>query len=166
MPCVTAHAFIEDIRRAVSARVLSIIQETNGYIMRNHPRVDCVGLLATDGTLKADVFAPLRSRYTLLLPSPNQQRDIMSAVYGPSGIKTVGVNDAAASVLKEAAMSLVARGAQVVIAGCTEIPLALRAGAGSVPTLDTLEILAEAIVREARKQNDEAYGSRKPLSAM
>jgi len=149
MPCVTGHAFIDDIRKAVSVQVLSMVDQTAKALNREHPEVDTVGLLATDGTLQADVFAPLRSRYTLLLPEDDNQRQVMSAVYGPSGVKTVGANSTAAQMLRRVAEGLIAHGAEAIIAGCTEIPLVLRREDLAVPLLDTLEVLAQAIIRTA-----------------
>lgn len=149
MPCVTAHAFIDQIRQAVAAKVLSMIDQTKRRLAEAHPSVARVGLLATDGTLKADVFAALRPEIELLVPDAADQRDVMSAVYGPAGIKSAGDNPTAAALLAGVATRLVERGAQAIVAGCTEIPLALKPQAVAVPVLDTLDLLAEAVVREA-----------------
>ena len=49
------------------------------------------------------------------------------------------------------AEALCERGAQAVIAGCTEIPLVLDVGALSVPLLSSTDILAEVTVAIARQ---------------
>ena len=51
--------------------------------------------------------------------------------------------------LAEVAHGLVAAGAQGVIMGCTEIPMALRPVAMSVPLIDSTLILARALVEAA-----------------
>ena len=137
--------------------VLSIVEETARWIRARHPDVRRVGLLATDGTLKAGVFAPLGACFDLLAPDDAAQRGVMAAVYGPSGVKTLGPNEAASRLLERAAAQLVGAGSEVIVAGCTEIPLALAQDAVSVPLVDTLDVLAEAVVRESLRA--EAPGS-------
>jgi aspartate racemase len=149
MPCVTAHAFLADVRGAVAARVLSIVEETARAICADYPQARRVGLLATDGTLQADTFGPLREKFELLQPSVAAQRQVMTAIYGPAGVKTVGANAAAAQLLRGAAAELAAAGADVLVAGCTEVPLVLTADLVGVPLVDTLDVLARAVVREA-----------------
>jgi aspartate racemase len=153
MPCVTAHNFIDELRREVSVRILNIVEETQNYLTLNFSEVDCLGLLATTGTLSADVFCQLRSKYTILVPSEVDQRDVMAAIYGPEGVKTCGVTKTAYELLEGVIQRLINRGADVLIAACTEIPLVIRPDRTKIPILDTLLILAKAIVREASGHN-------------
>ena len=53
------------------------------------------------------------------------------------------------ALLAEAGRRLAAAGADVLVAACTEIPLALTPAMVSVPLLDPTQVLAEAAVREA-----------------
>jgi len=149
MPCVTVHAFVGELRAAVRVPVLSIIEELARWIRDRHPEVGQVGLLATDGALAAGVFAPLGADVELLTPDEAAQRDVMAAVYGPSGVKVIGPTAAASKLLERAAAALVGAGAEVIIAGCTEVPIALSQGAVAVPLVDTLDVLAEAVVRRS-----------------
>jgi aspartate racemase len=73
----------------------------------------------------------------------------MAAIYGPDGIKTCGVTPTSQNLLEGVIERLVDRGAQAIIAGCTEIPLAVPSDWAGKPILNPLSILAEAIVREA-----------------
>jgi len=149
MPCVTAHNFIDELRHEVSVRILNIVEETQNYLTLNFSEVDRVGLLATTGTLSADVFCQLRSRYTILVPSEEDQLDVMVAIYGPEGVKTCGVTQTAYELLEKVIQRLINRGAEALIAACTEIPLVIRPDRTRIPILDTLLILAEAIIKEA-----------------
>ncbi|MBB6416151.1 hypothetical protein [Streptomyces sp. AK010] len=56
---------------------------------------------------------------------------------------------ATTSLPARAARRLTGRGAQAVIAGCTEIPLGLPAGAVDVPLVDPALVLARALVHRA-----------------
>jgi aspartate racemase len=48
------------------------------------------------------------------------------------------------------AQKLIDKEAEVIIAGCTEIPLILKEGDVSVPIIDPTQVLAKAAVRKAR----------------
>ena len=50
----------------------------------------------------------------------------------------------------EAAQFVVERGAEVLITGCTELPLIFQSEHASVPIVDPTQVLAEAAVRRAR----------------
>jgi len=160
MPCVSAHAFIADIRKAIDIPVVSIIDETLRAIARSYPSIGSIGLLATDGALHADVFGPLRSQYAVLVPSLAQQRNVMSAIYGPNGVKSVGTNEVALDLISRAAASVIDMGAQLIIAGCTEVALAIGQEHLSTPVLDTLEILAAGIVRRALDSSGNHYAEK------
>ena len=73
----------------------------------------------------------------------------MRAIYGPRGIKGGG-KERPRALLRDAARGLADAGAEVVIAGCTEIPLVLTREDVSVPVVDPLEVVARVAVRLAR----------------
>ena len=73
----------------------------------------------------------------------------MRAIFGPRGIKAGFTTGASRSAILRIARRLVDRGAGAVIAGCTEIPLVLRAGDLPVPLLEPMLIGARACVRRA-----------------
>jgi len=54
--------------------------------------------------------------------------------------------------LSEAAAHLIRRGAQGIVAGCTEIPLALTQKEVFVPYFDSLRILARSAIRRAGRE--------------
>jgi len=148
IPCVTAHAWMDELCSETSAEIVSLLDAVADAIGAL-PDVKRVGLLATDGTIEADIFAPLRDRWELLAPTDGEQRCVMEGVYGPDGVKAVGATEVSKALLVRAAWGLIDRGAQVVVAGCTEIPLALTDGDVPVPVLDTLDVLAQAVVGRA-----------------
>ena len=127
----------------------------------------CAGLLATSGTLRSRLYHdPLAAR-GLRAVSPLdlengealQLRAVMEPIYGPwgdgrhrgGGIKTDGGSPRARVLLEEAAGRLVRdAGVDVLVAGCTEIPLALGgAEAAGRPLLDPARLLAAAAIRHA-----------------
>jgi aspartate racemase len=85
---------------------------------------------------------------SLVLPDPaSQDLEVMAAI---RAVKAGERGIAAAEPLRRAAKRLVDRGAQAIIAGCTEIPLGLSPGAVEVPLLDPAVVLARALIRRSR----------------
>jgi aspartate racemase len=80
------------------------------------------------------------------------QDSLHAAIYDRVwGIKATGVAQAkAADTLRALALRLVERGAQAVVLGCTELPLALTEKAiCAIPLIDPVLALARAMIREA-----------------
>ena len=68
----------------------------------------------------------------------------MTAIYGKKGIKAGFTEGPPRTVLLEIAAGLIRRGAQAVLAGCTEVPLVLRAADLPVPLIEPMIIGARA----------------------
>jgi aspartate racemase len=149
VPCNTAHAFMPRIADHVGLPIVHMIGEAARHITTLRPPVRTAGLLATTGTVRAGLYQDWLDRHgiRLLLPDPTgQEEQVMAAI---RAVKA-GDRAAAAAPLADVARQLTGRGAQGIIAGCTEIPLGLPADAVDVPVIDPAVILAEALVRRAR----------------
>ena len=109
---------------------------------------DSVGLLATEGCLQAGVYQRgLAAReLTALEPTAEEMQKLMQAIYA---IKAGNADNNTAVTMQSLAKALVARGAGAVIAGCTEIPLALEQSMLEVPLLSSTDILAQKTVQLA-----------------
>jgi aspartate racemase len=149
IPCVTAHHFFDGLQAAVSVPILHLIRETVAALGAEHPALRCFGLLATSGTLQSRMFeAKFQPQgLTILTCEPSvQDTRVMEAIYA---VKKGESLDRPRHLIREAATHLLDRGAQAVIAGCTEIPLILREGDLPVPVIDPTWNLARAAVRYA-----------------
>jgi aspartate racemase len=147
---VTAHYYLPSLRRAVKLPILSIIEEAVAHLEKNFKGKNRVGLLSTTGTLRTGIFQEelqKGSRTVVMLPAGLQDRFVMRAVYGKRGIKAGYRNTRHNRLLRRAAEALVARGAEVVLAACTEIPLVLHQEDLAVPLVDTVDLLAARAVR-------------------
>lgn len=153
MPCVTAHCFYRRLQRSSPVPVLHLVEEIAAHVRARFPQAGTVGLLATTPAIEAGLFqqAFRGSSIGVLAPTSGvQTRYVMRAVFGKKGIKAIGPSAWSKRLILDAAGTLVARGAQVVIAGCTEVPLVLRDGDLSVPVVDPITVLAQAAIERAR----------------
>lgn len=149
MACNTAHAYEADIRAALTVPFVSLIAESAAALVKRHPAAKRVGLLAGTGCLEARLYQDaLASRgvEAVLLDEAAQQR-FMTLLYQ---IKRGDSSDAARAEMRALADVLIASGAEVVMAACTEVPLVLSAGDIAVPLLDTTQVLVERTLAYAR----------------
>ncbi|NDO81160.1 aspartate racemase [Citrobacter sp. NCU1] len=118
IPCNTAHYWFEDLRAVAKVEMISILDATLGEIP---PSVKRVGLLATNATLATGLYQnkAMAQGLTLISPEDAEQEQVMQAIYAlKSGNKPV-----AEKLLFPQIERLISRGAQMIIMGCTEIPL-------------------------------------------
>jgi aspartate racemase len=150
IPCNTAHAFVTELEEAVGLEVLNMISLTAEEIVQNYGENVKVGLLATDGTIQSNIyqdeFKKIAPRAKVLIPNKKNQKKVMDAIYGEKGIKTVSVNSYNVSLLYESAQELLSKGASLIVAGCTEIPLALQYGKQMFTVIDPMEVMARQVI--------------------
>ena len=152
IPCVTAHYFLSDLRKEIDIPIVSIVEELANELNNHFPEAKKIGLISTTGTIKGRVFQGKLEEMgrEVLVPTEEDQKGlVMEAIYGKTGIKAGYTGLENKRKIVEVAERLIGRGAQGVIAGCTEIPLVLKDEDIAVPLFDTLLILAKAAIREA-----------------
>lgn len=157
MPCNTAHAFLPRVQPGVERPILSMIDAAVDAVLTRQPGAAVVGLLATSGTIASEVYqCALRDRgLDAIVPDDDaQQRNVMEAILA---IKAGRGGEGAAKLLADAARELVERGAEALLAACTEIPLVLRQEHVSAPLIDATDELARAAIATARHLDDAAH---------
>lgn len=143
MPCNTAHNYFELLQQRVNIPFLNMIDLTCQAMLEKG--VTTAGLLATTGTIQTGIYQRYASQYgiTIFCPDDVQQEDVMQLIY--SGVKA-GNESFAVKPVQQCAQELLARGAQVMILGCTELPVAMQMYPLSFPAVDpTLELALAAI---------------------
>lgn len=149
--CNTAHGFYHQVQPQLPIPWIHLMTCTTQHIRKAYPTVQRVGVLATDGTLQAGLYHSSLSRAGLTpisfeLNSPWQNR-IMQGIYHPEwGIKATGVQiaDRSLTVLEQAASWLKSQGAEVIIAGCTELSVGFgQVSSLPLPWIDPLEVVAD-----------------------
>lgn len=151
MACNGAHAFLPRIREQVDLECLSIIETTADHLASAEPRPGTVGLLATDATLAAGLYQrALRGiDVDVVTPKAEDQRTVMSTIFA---VKAGTLFTEQRAALQCVVQRLVDSGAEAIIAGCTEIPLALDPAEVPRPVIDPAVLLARRVVDEARRR--------------
>jgi aspartate racemase len=151
VPCITAHAFLREMKAAASVPILDILSLTRAFSVNTIPGLARVGLIASTGTAKSGLFTKTFSRpgITVITPTAEEQEKIMEAIFGERGIKAGFTSGRPRKLILKVAGALIGRGAQAIIAGCTEVPLALRQKDLPVPLIEPLQIAAEAAIARA-----------------
>lgn len=141
MPCNTAHAQAAGIRKA-GLPFIDMIAETTAVATAGGAKK--IGVLATPGG-EALYTRSLQATGAKIVRLGGADRTaFMGCVYA---VKRGDTGEAPRAEMKRLAAALAAAGAEVVIAGCTEVPLLLGADEVSVPLVDSAEVLAAACVK-------------------
>ncbi len=146
IPCNTAHHWIQDVRDAVKITVIDMLYETACHIATNHPSARHIGLLASTGTITAGLYQQRLKQFNVdtLVPSTTEQELVMKIIYS---VKS-GHLDFKQDAIRVSSI-LIQRGAQLIVAGCTEIPLILTSGELPVPLVDPTSVLAQKAILAA-----------------
>jgi aspartate racemase len=144
----TMHRVADAIQQAVTIPFLHIADATGERIREQG--LTTVGLLGTRFTMEQDFYrGRLEERYgvTILVPDDEERQVIHQIIYDElvHGIILPTSRDA----YRRAMANLVARGAQGIILGCTEIMLLVGQTDSPVPVFDTTTIHAEAAIQFA-----------------
>lgn len=144
MPCNTAHNFYDEVAASVDLPVLHMIALTRDALKKKG--VQCAGLLATDGTVQTGIYQRTfeKSGIELLTPdTADDQSAVMDIIY--NGVKAGDMTHDTAA-FRKTCENLLARGAEVLILGCTELPPAFDLYHLDYPNIDpTLELALGAI---------------------
>jgi aspartate racemase len=149
IPCNTAHLWYDRVAQDVApVPVLHIIESVVADLRRQGIHSGCVGVMGTAATLRMGLYQRELERcgYTAIAP----EGDDVSR-YCSTPIQLVKANREAQALapVVDGVASLRARGAQAVVLGCTELPIALpfaRRAELDIVISDSIDALALAAV--------------------
>jgi aspartate racemase len=141
MPCNTAHSHADAIRAAGLPFIDMICATVETAAGTGATRI---GVLATPGgeALYADALA--KAGLEIVRLEGADREAFMTAVFA---VKAGDDGEGPRGEMRRLAAALVQAGAGAVIAGCTEVPLLLRAEEVRVPLVDSAEVLATECVK-------------------
>jgi len=145
MPCNAAHHFLPEIRKKIKIPFLDMIHETCRKLRIQLPDAKTVGLIASIGTVRSGVYSKslLKAGIDILMPSNGEQERIQAAI---NQVKTGKHDRSTQKTFHSIGQRLVSSGAEAIILGCTEIPLAFDPDEVKYISLNSTKILAEAAV--------------------
>ena len=142
MVCNTAHAFEPDIRAATRLPFVSIVAETVAESIGRRPGLRTAGLLAAEGCLEAGLYErAFEERRVSVVTLGSAGRAVFMDIIGR--IKAGRIDEDARAGMRRLAEELVGQGAEVLVAGCTEVPLVLGGGDVPVPLISSTDVLVE-----------------------
>lgn len=144
--CNTIHYFYREMQNAVRVPILNIIDEAVKQSVRmGHQKV---GIVGSQSTRELDLYGKSAKEYglnTIVAYEAEQEalNHIIMQVMAGRHNRYDTLN------LKHIIMNLQSRGAQAIILGCTELPLAIDQLDVDIPVFDATGILAQQVVEYA-----------------
>jgi len=146
IPCNTAHYFYKEVSGFVDAPIINMIEETAKAVKASGYKR--AGLLATEGTYSSGIYKKVLADMDLELVEPEEsdKRHITELIYtvkeGAFDIDITGVLQTIEKMKQ--------RGAEVLILGCTELPIAFEKYNIKALVVDPTEILARRAVERVK----------------
>ncbi len=149
--CNTAHHWHESLQQSSRVPILHIADAVHQAITEHATgSISRVGLMATTGTILSGFYAQRFARLgiSVMLPLESEQQSLTQAII----LIKAGRFDQAAALIEQVAVALAFRGAERLIMGCTELPLALSRIRRSDLVVDATLELARQAVRSCLQQ--------------
>ncbi|WP_419813957.1 aspartate/glutamate racemase family protein [Glacieibacterium sp.] len=145
MPCNAAHFWADEIRAAVAIPLVGMIEVGVAAVRVSGARR--VGLLAADAVLRSGLYS--KALAAAGIDTVEIEPDaIMPLILR---IKAGDTGPGMRAEMAALAAGLVERGADTILAACTEVPLVLDQSQVSVPLVDVTQALVEAVLERARR---------------
>lgn len=165
LPCNSAHVpsifvVIEEKLAKLNSTItlLHMVEEVGKFIKAQFPKCKKVGILGTAGTYQTKQYNCIE-KYGLevINVSEDEVEKVHQSIYHPEyGIKSVpnDISKESLEILDSASKTLIAKGAEVIVLGCTELPLAMPdkfynrgvTPQRDIPLIDTTLVLARALI--------------------
>ena len=141
--CNTVHVFYDEMQAAVKIPIFNITEETKKIVLKFGYKK--VGLFASESTNKLGLYQEKFKTSGIEVISPNQaQQEILNNVIKHVMGGNQKIDDIIA--LKGIAADYLKQGAEAIVMGCTEIPLAINQSHTDIKLFDTIEIIIQSAV--------------------
>lgn len=125
IPCNSAHRWYDDMAAASDVPVFHIVKASAEQVRKKNPDAKTVGVLSTYGTHQMGMYRDTLRDMGFEVITPTDEEFDRFVSPGIALIKANKLSEAE-SVFAQASTQLMARGAQSIILGCTEIPIGMR----------------------------------------
>ena len=145
--CNTAHILIDDLQSISRHEFVSMIEEVSRSVFQYGIRK--VGILATPSTLHFNLYQQELSNFGIMSIMP-EEKEIKSIEKIIRNVLAGKIKQSDEKLILQIADSLMLKGAQGIILGCTEIPLVFPKKY-KFPVFNSVEILSQALLRKYYK---------------
>ncbi len=142
--CNTAHILLDDLQSQTKVPFISIISEVASRVAERG--IEVVGLLATPTTISSNLYQDELAKQNIntVLPSKNEIKLLDFIIRNVLSGKTTYKEK---EKLKLITSSLIKKGSQGIILGCTELPLIFPKNEFNIPIFDSIDILARGLLK-------------------
>lgn len=145
IPCNTSHHWAEELQAASDVPVIDIIKATTDQVARHKRGAKNVGVLSTYGTHQAGLYREVLqdAGYNVIEPTDEEFETLVSPAIAMTKASKLSE---AEPIFHQAALHLMDRGAEVIVLGCTEIPIGMAQQIRVDPStfIDSTDALVEA----------------------
>ncbi|MHC6202984.1 aspartate/glutamate racemase family protein [Breznakiellaceae bacterium SP9] len=159
--CNTAHAapifgpFCAQVGEHLPGmRIINMLEAAAAFV-KDELQLSRIGLLATRGTHRSGVYHDYFRKedgFILIEPDERGSSEVHHAIYEIKS-QSNPPSEHVRSLLVYEINHLIGLGAQAVILGCSELPLAVESGAASVPLIDPGLVLARKLINISAPQS-------------
>lgn len=148
MPCNTAHFYAASIQRSVSIPLLNMLELTARHVASMvappHDRpIRRVGMLASPAARLTGVFELPFQNVGIETVYPDDDSRVLTCI---KAVKGGTSNNGTIACLDSAIAALAGNGADVAIIACSELSLLKDSLTAQLPLVDSIDILAQAVV--------------------
>lgn len=145
LACNTGHFVFDELQKLSPIPLISIVEATcNEAIQRKYHKV---GLLGTSATMKADFFKVPFRKAGIEVFTPLEEECTYISDHILNELEIGIINDQTAAQILQIMERMVAeQEIEVVILGCTELPLLFKGHVTPVPVLDTMQIHIKTLI--------------------
>lgn len=151
LACITSYFFINELQKHADAEIIDAIDETAIYIRKNYPDLEYLGLIASTGAIKTEIFHKKFTKYGIKIVTMTddfQRKYFTEPIYANWGIKAGYVIGQPKNRLLNAIDLLKNSGAEAVIGGCSELPLVFCNEETAIPFIDSIDILLKSTIKK------------------
>ena len=148
LPCNSAHYFLPRVCEKTDVPFINIVDETSQTVLLNNAKA--VGLLGGQVTVKGKLYEQRLDKHgvAVLHVRDKEQKMVRNVI---EDVKQNCVSDATRKNVQTLIGNLEARGADTIILGCTELPSAMDGFSSKSTIIDSMDVLAKAVVRKAKR---------------
>jgi aspartate racemase len=169
--CNTAHSdrifnpFCAMVKESLPDLIIVNMLKTCAEYIKETLRVTRVGLLATKGTHKSRVYheyLDAEENFELMEPEAQGRERVHEAIYSEEyGIKAYSqeIKPQARDLVSREIDRLIDQGAEAVILGCTELPLAIKSRDFAIPVIDPGLLVARKLIELTAPEKLTKYGT-------